>query len=276
MSNDKFNFQQFTINQRRSAMKVGTDGVLLGAWANVQNAVKNPRILDIGTGTGLIALMLAQRFPDAYIDAIEIDHEAAEEAKENVANSPWKDRINVIECSLEEYGNMIDCSLKEYGKNLSATDNSSSIIHNPSSLITSSLITTSPYHLIVSNPPFYNATLKPDDDARAAARHYDSLPFSEISDFAQKYLSEDGILAVIYPTNCEENIMLGIANSSLKIHTICDVCTKVGKQCKRRLASFSRVSYNINKETLNIMDADGQYSKQYRDLTSEFYLQLNT
>lgn len=260
MSNDKFNFQQFTINQRRSAMKVGTDGVLLGAWAKLQNEVKNPRILDIGTGTGLIALMLAQRFPDAVIDAIEIDHEAAEEAKENVANSPWRDRINVIECSL-----------MEFGKILSTTEHPSSITHHPSSLITSST-----YHLIVSNPPFYNATLKPDDDTRAVARHYNSLPFSQISDFAQSHLSEDGILAVIYPTNCEENIMLGIAHSALKIHTICDVCTKVGKQCKRRLASFSRNPYIINKETLNIMDADGQYSKQYRDLTSEFYLQLNT
>ncbi|MCF0179395.1 MAG: methyltransferase [Bacteroidales bacterium] len=159
MSNYHFDFQKFSIIQEHSAMKVGTDGVLLGAWANLPNLPFSdslrPQILDIGTGTGVIALMLAQRFSEALIDAIEIDHEAAKEAKLNAKNSPWKDRINVFETSLEDY-----------------------------------IPETKSYDLIVTNPPFYNATLKPEDEARAAARHYDSLPFSDITKFSDKYLKE--------------------------------------------------------------------------------------
>lgn len=244
MSNYKFDFKQFSIKQEQTAMKVGTDGVLLGAWIE---SVSNARILDIGTGTGLIALMLAQRFNTAIVDAIEIDHEAAEEAKGNVANSPWADRINVIETSLNDYKSYLDSQ--------------------PTDIIK--------YGLIVTNPPFYNATLKPDDNARAAARHADSLPFGDITRFADRYLSKDGKLAVIYPTNCEENIMTGISSSSLKCITICDVFTVKGKPAKRRMAVFGKNSEgDVKHEELFIRDEGNNYTQQYIDITRDFYLHL--
>ena len=244
MSNYHFDFQKFSIIQEHSAMKVGTDGVLLGAWANLPNLPFSesfhPRILDVGTGTGVIALMLAQRFPEALIDAIEIDHEAAKEAKLNAKNSPWKDRIKVIETSLEDF-----------------------------------IPETKSYDLIVTNPPFYNATLKPEDEARAAARHYDSLPFSDITEFSDKYLNDNGILAVIYPTNCEDNIMLGVASSSLRFHTICDVLTKEGKVCKRRMIMLSKKTENVvQKQALCLRNKADEFTQEYRNLTKDFYISL--
>lgn len=254
MSNYQFDFQKFSIIQRHSAMKVGTDGVLLGAWSaqkfeehlslsNSQNPIK---ILDIGTGTGLIALMLAQRFSNAEIIAIEIDHESAEEAKLNVGNSIWKERINVIEMSLQEYGNLlsnnVDSEIKKYS-------------------------------LIVTNPPFYNASLKPENGARATARHCDSLPFKDITSFCDKYLCENGLLAVIYPTNVEENIMEGITFSNLKYHTICDVFTKEGKPSKRRMIMLSNAEHQtLTNETLYIRDKENNYSEAYKSLTKDYYL----
>lgn len=238
MGNYQFDFKQFTIKQERTAMKVGTDGVLLGSWVEPASST---RFLDIGTGTGLIALMLAQRYVNATIDAIEIDHDAAEEAKQNVANSPWADRINVIETSLNDYYNVSNIR----------------------------------YHLIVTNPPFYNATLKPEDDARAAARHFDSLPFKDIARYADKYLTEDGRLAVIYPTNCEENVMLGAAYSSLKYIKVCDVCTKEGKPAKRRMVLFGKKSEGVTvKEKIMIRNSDNEYTNEYRALTEAFYKSL--
>lgn len=241
MSNNKFDFKQFSIIQEKSAMKVGTDGVLLGAWSKPNNSIFSDtcfHVLDIGTGTGLIALMISQRYPNAVIDAIEIDHDAAIEASLNVANSPWSERINIIESSLNDF--------------------------RP----------TTRYDLIVTNPPFYNATLKPEDNARASARHYDSLPFVDITRFADVYLSENGILSVIYPSNCEENIMLGISVSSLRFHTICDVYTKDNKPCKRRMASFSKQDTEVINEHIIIRNTDNEYSEEYRHLTSDFYLNL--
>ena len=142
MSNSKFDFQQFSINQDRSAMKVGTDGVLLGAWASpALPCLENLSILDIGTGTGLIALMMAQRFPSAKVTGIEIDHDAAEEAQDNVSHCPWSDRISIVESALNDFV---------------AFDDAGNACE---------------YDLIVTNPPFYNATLKPEEEARAAARH---------------------------------------------------------------------------------------------------------
>ena len=249
MSNYHFDFQKFSIIQERSAMKVGTDGVLLGAWASLPDVSllgdTAPRILDIGTGTGLIALMLAQRFPNALIDAIEIDHDSAEEAKMNVGNSPWKDRITVIETALCDYCN------PPYR-----------------------------YSLIGSNPPFYNATLKPEDESRAIARHYDALPFSDISAYADKNLEDNGLLAVIYPTNCEDNILTGIATSSLRYNKICNIITKEGKPCKRRMIeccrknnfSTSSPTSIVENQILCLRNKDNNFTHEYINLTKPFYL----
>lgn len=245
MSNSKFDFQQFSIIQDRSAMKVGTDGVLLGAWARpALPCLEHLSILDIGTGTGLIALMMAQRFPAAKVTGIEIDHDAAEEAKANVSHCPWSDRISIVESALNDFV---------------AADDAGNACQ---------------YDLIVTNPPFYNATLKPEEEARAAARHCDSLPFSDITRFADRHLSPEGILAVIYPTNCEQNVMLGVATSSLTFHTICDVVTKQGKPVKRRMACFSHKAMPLVKETLFLRDASGKYTEEYRTLVKDFYVKL--
>ena len=226
-------------------MKVGTDGVLLGAWAKPSREVDSHlSILDIGTGTGLIALMMAQRFPSARVTAIEIDHDAADEAMSNVALSPWHDRICVVESALADF--------------------------SPSSANGLPLL----FDLILTNPPFYNATLKPDDLSRASARHCDSLPFSDITRFADAHLSADGVLAVIYPTNCEQNIMLGIATSSLSFLSICDVTTKVGKPCKRRMACFGRQASPLVHESIALRDASGNYTDAYRLLVNDFYISL--
>lgn len=223
-------------------MKVGTDGVLLGAWAG--DGMTPRSVLDIGTGTGLVALMLAQRFCNEalHIDAVEIDAEAAAQARENIDASPWSQLITVI----------------------------------PKSLVTASTqLTDARYDLIVSNPPFYNATLKPDDEARAMARHKDSLPVDEIARFASHHLCEGGRLALIYPTDYDSEVMTAAILNGLHPARICDVLTKEGKPCKRRMAEFTASAASTLRTLLPIRGADGRYSPQYRLLTEDFYLRLS-
>lgn len=222
-------------------MKVGTDGVLLGAWAGQETMPH--RILDIGTGTGLVALMLAQRFSseELHIDAVEIDAEAAAQARENADASPWGDKITVIAESLANASAQL-CDER--------------------------------YELIVSNPPFYNATLKPEDDGRAIARHKDSLPVAEIAAFAQQHLTPEGCLALIYPTDYDSEVMTAAVLHGLHPIRICDVLTKAGKPCKRRMAEFSSRNAPLMRELLPIRDAEGKYSSAYHQLTDDFYLSL--
>ena len=240
-------------------MKVGTDGVLLGAWAALPVGNHVPSLLDIGTGTGIIALMLAQRTAQRtaqrsahktaqktathpfHIDAIEIDPTAAQQAQENVAASPWPDSITVLPLSLQQF----------------AESNSAGN-----------------YDLIVSNPPFYNATLKPDDEGRAMARHKDALPVSDITRFASTHLNENGRLALIYPTAYDSEVMTAAVLSGLHPVRICDILTQLGKPSKRRMAEFSLQSAPLSREQLVIRDADGKYTDAYRALTADFYLHL--
>ena len=247
-----FQFRHFIIHQDRCAMKVGTDGVLLGAWASLPHpttpAPAPSSLLDIGTGTGIIALMLAQRTaltPTSRpfdITALEIDPTAAQQAQENVAASPWHDRITVHPLSLQAFAET--CSPKKFA-------------------------------LIVSNPPFYNATLKPTDESRAIARHKDALPVSDIARFASTHLSENGRLALIYPTAYDSEVMTAAVLSRLHPVRICDILTKVGKPSKRRMAEFSLQNAPISREQLIIRDADGKYTDDYRALTADFYLHLS-
>ncbi len=249
--NDSFDFKQFSIHQDRCAMKVGTDGVLLGSWAALNNLPQNCRILDIGTGTGLIALMIAQRIAnqgslDFFIDAIDIDANAAAQASENIQRSPWSDKIRVIHSSLHDYAKHI-------------------------------LAPETKYDCIVSNPPFYNATLKPEDEARAIARHKDSLPLDEITDFACKYLNNTGTLNLIYPTDYDEEVMTAAILSKLHPINLCDVITKKNKPCKRRMATWCLSSHpqkEISRETLYIRNEEGEYTEQYLNLVENFYLRL--
>lgn len=220
-------------------MRVGTDGVLLGAWCQVP---AQGRVLDIGTGTGLIALMLAQRIAGPFqADAVEIDPEAAAQAQANFNASPWASFLQVHATSLQAYQ------------------------------------TAQQYQLIVSNPPFYNATLKPDDEARALARHKDALPIKYIMRFAAEHLTADGRLALVYPMEYDGEVMTAAVLAALKPVRLCNVITKEGKPCKRRLAEFSQQTSSIGMaatETLAIRNAQGEYSEEYRTLTDPFYVSL--
>ena len=166
-----FSFKQFSIQQDRCAMKIGTDGVLLGAWTPITN---NPfSILDIGAGTGIIALMLAQRSNAEQIDALEIDEDAYEQAVDNFENSPWSDRLFCFHAGLDEF------------------------VEEPED----------EYDLIVSNPPFYTEDYKTDNEQRDLARFADAMPFEDLIEAADLLLSEKGIFSVVIPFKEEENFL---------------------------------------------------------------------
>lgn len=254
MSNDVFHFKQFSVKQDRCAMKVGTDGVLLGAWCRcVCNTVfsdspnASSHILDIGAGTGLISLMLAQRNPHSLIDAVEIDPSAASQCLDNFLASPWSSRLTVHAASLSEF-------------NSDATP-SSATSRNDSPR----------FSLIVSNPPFYDATLKPDDTARAVARHKDSLPVADIMLFAATHLTPSGTLALIYPIEYDDEVMTSAVLNGLNPSRLCDVFTSVRKPAKRRLAEFSIIT-SINTSSSLIRESILIGSPEYKALTSGFYL----
>lgn len=250
MASDSFQFKQFTIQQSQCAMKVGTDGVLLGAWADCDPRGDAPvRVLDIGTGTGIIALMMAQRIAttnaDFQIDAVEIDAEAAAQASVNFQATSWAEKIHLYPHSLKDFARV----LSEQGES-------------------------SKYDLIVSNPPFYNATLKPEDQGRAVARHKDSLPVEEIARFARERLTETGRLALIYPSDYDTEVMTAAVLSGLHPVRLCDLVTKVGKPAKRRMAEFCLSGSTPQRELLAIRDEAGKYTAEYRHLTEDFYLHL--
>lgn len=228
-----FAFKQFTVRQDGAAMKVGTDGVLLGAWMHIPENCK--RVLDIGTGTGLIALMAAQRAPGVHIVGVEIDSQSACQAHENIANSKWSDRIEIVNSSIQEY-------------------------HS-----------TEKFELIVSNPPFFDGTLVCPDSERTAARHTVSLNFSELTAAAERLLSNDGIFSVILPYESAGSFV-GAGNMHLLRR--CDVRTKRSKQPKRTMLEFTlKFTGAPTFEELIISDDNG-YTEQYIALTSDFYLKM--
>jgi tRNA1Val (adenine37-N6)-methyltransferase len=235
----KFQFKQFTIEQDRCAMKIGTDGVLLGAWAPVE---QNPfSILDIGTGTGIIALMLAQRSTAQQIDALEIDEQAYEQATDNLENSPWNDRLFCFHAGLDEF------------------------MEEPED----------EYDLIVSNPPFYAEDYKTNNDQRDLARFQDALPFEDLIEAADLLLSENGILAVIIPFK-EEDRFLAIAKEfELYPTRITRVKGTPTTEIKRSLLALSRnktTLFSIDELTIEI--GRHEYTPEYIALTQDFYLKM--
>jgi tRNA1Val (adenine37-N6)-methyltransferase len=236
MPNSYFRFKQFTIHQDRCAMKVGTDGVLLGAWTNIGEA---KRILDIGTGTGLIALMLAQR-SGAVIDAIEIDRDAADQATENAKSSPWNEQIRIYHTSIQEYISQ--------GQH---------------------------YDLIVTNPPyFYNALTAPDPK-RTLARHNQQLGLSELLHGVKNLLTSDGRLGIILPVEVFD-IFVGLAEKAgLYPSRKTLVTPSPAKLVKRILAEFSFYEIEALQSEL-IIEKYGRhvYSEEYIALTKDFYLKM--
>lgn len=235
MPNDYFDFKEFRVEQKNAAFKIGTDGVLLGAWADL-TGVK--RVLDIGTGTGLISLMIAQR-READIIAIENDMISADQALENFANSRWSDRIRLINTSLQNF---------ERASN-------------------------KPFDLIITNPPFFIGSVRSNNERVSATRHSGSLTMNDILSAATKLLSPDGRLCLILPY-AEGNLFIATA-SEYKLYCNKELKVKplASKPVKRMLLEFSREKKQLSSRFLTIEKGKRQeYSGEYIDLTKDFYL----
>ena len=233
-----FTFKKFHITDNHTAMKVGTDGVLLGAWAK-----GGLKVLDIGTGTGLIALMMAQRFPTAQIDAIEIDKGALEDARFNVSQSPFNNRINIINSPLQDYK---PCNeTQEEGI----------------------------YDAIVCNPPYFINSLKNPLQQRTTARHTDSLSHQELIYHSKRLLKPNGSLSIIIPSNNKDILEAEAIFNGLSILKITNIKTKSSKPAKRCLIEFGKdatTECKIEEQVLN--DDMGVRTMWYKNLTQAFYI----
>ena len=231
-----FRFNQFEIWQDLCAMKVGTDGVLLGAWAK-----GGKRILDIGCGTGIITLMLAQRYPDAQITAIDIVDDCCRQTRQNADNSPWGERISTVNKSLQDFVS----DYEELPK----------------------------FDAIVSNPPFFVDSLKNPDSFRRLARHSDSLPFSVLARGVSKLLADDGVFSVILPEECFKQFAEEAWFSGLYLVEDLRLKPKGTKPVKRPLMMFGKDKNAVPViETKLLQNADGTKSEWYKKITDDFYL----
>ena len=238
-----FRFKQFFIEDSKCAMKVGTDGVLLGAWCpitNHQSPITNTpfRVLDIGTGSGLIARMLMQRCPEAEVEGIDIDEAAVVQAREN--------------------------GVKAYCSSLQEWQNDKSQMTNHK------------YDLIVSNPPYFQNSLKNPDAGRMTARHTDTLSYKDLMHHCARLLKSDGQLALILPAEAEAEVRGLAAAEQLSLTHVTRVYSKEGKKAKRVLLSFSRDTgipeYRYTEDRLVLEDEKGGRSAAYSKLCQEFYL----
>lgn len=240
-----FEFKEFTIHQDRTAMKIGTDGVLLGAWASLEH---NPfSVLDIGTGTGVIALMLAQRSRAELIDALEIDEDAYEQAVDNFENSDWGDRLFCYHAAFDEFvAEMQEEGMEEEEK----------------------------YELIISNPPFYSADYSSGDAKRDQARFAEALPFEELLEGVSLLLSKRGIFSVIIPYAEEEKFRYLAADHGLFPQRISRVKGTPDSPVKRSLLELSFLEGKPKVDELVIETARHQYTPEYIDLVKDFYLKM--
>ncbi len=235
MRKDIFKFKKFSIEHSSGVMKVGTDAVLIGAWLK---ALNTKTILDIGTGTGLIALILAQK-SNAQIVAIDILEQACKNATENVNNSKWKERIKIIQTSLQEY--------------------------EPESK----------FDLIVSNPPFYTADTHSPDQNRAIARHILKMQPEDIITFCQKYLSEKGNCAVIYPVIIAEYFMIIALQNGFYINSILNIKSNYKSEIIRKIIQIGKYKTVLQNHTIAIEKENRHdYTAEYIEMTKDYYLHL--
>ncbi|AUC74397.1 tRNA1(Val) (adenine(37)-N6)-methyltransferase [Olleya sp. Bg11-27] len=233
-----FQFKEFTVQQDQCAMKIGTDSVLLAAWTPLDT---NPfSVLDIGAGTGVLSLMLAQRSNAEIIDALEIDESAYEQCVDNFETSSWADRLFCYHADLAEFAEEIEDK----------------------------------YELIISNPPFYSEDYKTNNDQRDLARFTEALPFDHLVDSVSKLLSEDGIFSVVIPFKEEVNFIKLASEVKLFPNNILRVKGSDTSETKRSLLTFSFSESEIKIDTLVIETARHQYTDDYINLTKDFYLKM--
>ena len=231
MPNSRFRFKQFTIQQEHAAMKVGTDGVLLGAWASLPGP--GSRVLDVGTGTGLIALMLAQRNKDMVVDALEIDPSSARQANENFKNSPWKERIHCIQSSFKEYSSQ--CKRR--------------------------------YVLIICNPPYFSGSSKTPSKEKNLARHDDSLSLEDLLRGSVSLMKNTAIISLILPVQKEKKAIELITEHNLYCNRLTKVKPAPGKSRKRVLMEFSYIPGEFIEDDLTIETENRHiYSNKFKNL----------
>ena len=237
MSNSYFKFKQFVVEQGRCAMKVGTDGVLLGAWVKLPD---DGEIMDLGTGTGLIALMMAQR-TKAHILCVDISEKACEQAMENISLSPWPDRMTVLNQDVkslgEAYRETFDC--------------------------------------IVSNPPYFQENVKCPGKLRNTARHTDELNFNELTSTSAFLLKDEGTLSVVLPADVASEFIAEASSCRLFLSRQTWIHTKPGAQPKRVLMTFIKKQVTSSEVThMTIHEVDHSFSEDYKNLTKDYYLDL--
>lgn len=237
-SNTFFRFRQFVVHQERAAMKVGTDGVLLGALAEMPPGAAAPqRVLDIGTGTGLVALMVAQRFPRALVTAVEIDPGAAAQARDNCLSSPFADRMEVVEAD-------------------------------------ANALPPTACDLVVCNPPFFAEQLQCPDGRRNMARHSVGLTFADVARVAASMLVPGGRLAVVVPFDSAPRLASAATLHGLRLARRTTVYSVRRKPPRRAVCQFERAAGPAEalRDELTLLAPDGRMTREYAALTGEFYL----
>ncbi len=236
MGNSRFQFKQFDIYHDKCSMKVGTDGVLLGAWCNVEDSL---RVLDIGTGSGLIAIMIAQRNSYCTVDAVEIDYASWIQASGNMSASPWHKRLKVHNISFQEFF----------------------------------MSSNHTYDLIVSNPPWFQNSLTTPLPERSLARHATSLTMEDIIEGVNKLLSPAGRYCMIMPVDEARLFIEKASKKELHCRKITSVIPNPGKSPKRYLMEFTTFKGDIKMSELVVeLDKRHKYSNGFKELTKEFYL----
>ena len=236
MSNDYFQFKNFKVRQHKTAMKVCTDSCILGAWVNAKS---KKRILDIGTGTGLLALMLAQKY-NVPIDAVEINKDAAEQARENVNSSPWPDRITVFHDRIQDFKNT----------------------------------TPHEYDLIICNPPFYTNYLVTRHPARNQALHNHDLPFEALVQSVGKLLSVYGNFYVLLPEKEAHGLERLAEHHQLFVNEKLQIRDKLGGNVLRVILRIQRAGVELLEHKLYIKNRNGDYSHSFQRLLQPYYLNI--
>jgi len=238
MPKDRFAFKKFTVLQHKTAMKVGTDSVILGACVQKQNVSS---ILDIGTGSGILALMMAQKYDLAKIEAIEIDQLGFEQAKENVGNSPWSDKIEIYHMSWKEYRSY--CQKK--------------------------------FDLIISNPPYYQSSLLPEIVSKSYSRHQVTLTIDELIQGISEILSRNGSAYIILPFEIKKDAIIMALSVGLYCNAIMNIKPFYDGAYNRIILVFEKESKKMEESELVIYSPNSVYTDQFKELTREFYIDLH-